>query len=72
MGSAAAGHVADGAKVLVDALRTNIDAARWPYLDRLIELRDNGLIAPEVWRLICALTDEYEAELAAWRRRSSS
>jgi hypothetical protein len=56
----------------VDALHTNIDAARWPYLDRLIELRDNGLIAPEVWRLICALTDEYEAELAAWRRRPLS
>ena len=72
MGSAAAGHVADGVKVLVDALRTNIDAARWPYLDRLIELYDAGLIAPEVWRLICALTNEYEAELAAWRRRSMS
>ena len=61
-----------GAQVLVDALHTNPDAARWPYLDRLIELRDTGLIAPEVWRLIAALTDEYEAELAAWRRRCSS
>jgi hypothetical protein len=61
-----------GAKVLVDALHTNPDAARWPYLDRLIELRDSGLIAPEVWHLICALTDEYETELAAWRRRSLS
>jgi hypothetical protein len=71
--SAAYRHVADvGARVLVDALHTNPDAARWPYLDRLIELRDNGLIAPEVWRLICALTDEYEAELAAWRRRPLS
>jgi hypothetical protein len=61
-----------GAKALVDALRTNPDAARWPYLDRLIELCDAGLMAPEVWRLICALTDEYEAELAAWRRRPLS
>jgi hypothetical protein len=61
-----------GPKALVDALHTNPDAARWGYLDRLIELRDAGLIAPEVWRLICAVTDEYEAELAAWRRRSAS
>ena len=60
------------AKVLVDALHTDPAAARWPYLDRLIELRDSGLIAPEVWRLICALTDEYEAELAAWRQRPSA
>ena len=61
-----------GAQILVDALRTNPDAARWPYLDRLIELRDSGLVAPEVWHLICALTDEYEAELAAWRQRPQS
>ncbi|HYY89778.1 MAG TPA: hypothetical protein VFA49_13345 [Chloroflexota bacterium] len=57
---------------LVDALRTNPDAARWPYLDRLIELREAGLIAPEVWALIDALTEEYEAELAAVRERSVS
>ena len=61
-----------GARVLVDALHTNPDAARWPYMDRMIELYDAGLIAPEVWRLICALTDEYESELAAWRRRCTS
>ena len=57
---------------LVDALRTNPDSARWPYLDRLLDLRDAGLIAPEVWHLIQALTDEYEAELAAFRQRPSS
>jgi hypothetical protein len=57
---------------LVDALRTNPDSARWPYLDRLLDLRDAGLIAPEVWRLIQALTDEYEAELAAFRERPAS
>jgi len=59
-------------KVLVDALRTNPESARWPYLDRLIDLRDAGLIAPEVWRLIAALTEEYEAELAAFRERPRS
>ena len=59
-------------KVLVDALHTNPDAARWPYLDRLIDLRDAGLIAPEVWGLISALTEEYEAELAALRERPMS
>jgi hypothetical protein len=65
--------VADvGAKVLVDALHTNPDAARWPYLDRLIDLREAGLIAPEVWRLVCALTREYETELAALRERPPS
>jgi hypothetical protein len=52
---------------LVDALRTNTDSARWPYLDRLIDLYDMGLIAPEVWRLVCALCREYEAELQATR-----
>jgi hypothetical protein len=60
------------ANQLVDALRTNPDAARWPYLDRLIELREVGLIAPEVWALIQAVTDEYEAELRAVRERSLS
>lgn len=59
-------------KTLVDALRTNTAAARWPYLDRLIELRDAGLIAPEVWRLTCTLLDEYEAEIAALRARPLS
>ena len=59
-------------RVLVDALNTNPDSARWPYLDRLIDLRDAGLIAPEVWSLISALTEEYEAELAALRERPSS
>ena len=73
MACAAARRVADvGSQTLVDALHTNPDAARWPYLDRLIELREAGLIAPEVWRLICALTDEYETELSAWRRRTLS
>jgi hypothetical protein len=56
---------------LVDALHTNTDSARWPYLDRLIDLADMGLIAPEVWRLICQLCGEYEAELAAMRQRSN-
>jgi hypothetical protein len=59
-------------RLLVDALHTNPDSARWPYLDRLIDLRDAGLIAPEVWSLIQALTDEYEAELAALRARPPS
>jgi hypothetical protein len=59
-------------KLLVDALHTNPDSARWPYLDRLIDLRDAGLIAPEVWSLIRALTEEYEAELAALRARPTS
>jgi hypothetical protein len=59
-------------KVYVDALKTNTDSARWPYLDRLIDLREAGLIAPEVWRLVCALTREYETELAALRERPLS
>jgi hypothetical protein len=57
---------------LVDALHTNTDSARWPYLDRLIDLNDTGLIAPEVWRLMCKLCSEYEAELSAMRAHSSS
>jgi hypothetical protein len=55
---------------LVDALQTNTDSARWPYLDRLIELNDQGLISPEVWRLIRELWAEYEQELVAVRERS--
>jgi hypothetical protein len=58
-------------KLLVDG-HTNTDAARWPVVDRLIELRDAGLVAPEVWRLVMALTTEYEAELAALRERPLS
>jgi hypothetical protein len=57
---------------LVDALHTNTASARWPYLDRLIDLHDMGLIAPEVWQLMCKLCSEYEAELAAMRERSPS
>jgi hypothetical protein len=57
---------------LVDAFRTDPDSARWPYLDRLIDLQEAGLIAPEVWQLICHLTDEYEAELSAQRERPLS
>jgi hypothetical protein len=57
---------------LVDALHTNTDSARWPYLDRLIDLHDMGLIAPEVWRLVCRLCREYEVELEAMRERPSS
>jgi hypothetical protein len=56
----------------VDALHTNPDAARWPYLDRLIDLHDAGLVSPEVWRLVCRLSHEYEAELAALRERPLS
>jgi hypothetical protein len=54
---------------LVDALHTNPDSARWPYLDRLIDLHETGLIAPEVWHLICHLCHEYEMELQAMRER---
>jgi hypothetical protein len=57
---------------LVNALHTNPDAARWPYIDRLIDLHDAGLIAPEVWRLICRLSSEYETELSAHRERPTS
>jgi hypothetical protein len=57
---------------LVDAFHTDPDSARWPYVDRLLDLRDAGLIAPEVWALISALTEEYEAELAALRERPNS
>lgn len=57
---------------LVDALHTNPDSARWPYLDRLIDLHDAGLVAPEVWTLICQLSSEYEAELLALRERPLS
>jgi hypothetical protein len=57
---------------LVDALHTNTDSARWPYLDRLIDLHEMGLISPEVWRLVCMLCGEYEAELRARRERSLS
>jgi hypothetical protein len=57
---------------LVDALHTNPDAARWPYLDRLIDLNEMGLVAPEVWRLVCRLCGEYEAELLAMRERPLS
>jgi hypothetical protein len=57
---------------LVDALHTNPDSARWPYIDRLIDLNDAGLIGPEIWRLICRLLNEYEAELCAQRERPLS
>lgn len=57
---------------LVDALHTNPDSARWPYLDQLIDLHDMGLIAPEVWGLVCSLCREYEAELRAMRERPAS
>ena len=57
---------------LVNAFTANTDSARWPYLDRLIDLHDAGLIAPEVWGLVCSLTSEYEAELAAFRAASWS
>ncbi len=57
---------------LVDALHTNPDSARWPYLDQLIDLNDAGLIGPEIWRLICHLSREYEAELMAQRERPLS
>ena len=56
----------------VDALNTDPDSARWPYLDRLIDLYDRGVVTPEVWRLICRLSNEYEAELAALRERPLS
>ena len=56
----------------VDALNTNPDSARWPYLDRLIDLHEWGLVPPEVWRLICRLSSEYEAELTAMRERPLS
>lgn len=57
---------------LVDALHTNTDSARWPYLDRLIDLNEMGLVAPEVWRLVCCLCREYETELQAMRERPLS
>jgi hypothetical protein len=57
---------------LVDALHTNPDSARWPYLDRLIDLNEMGFIAPEVWSLLCRVCSEYEAELQAMRERSPS
>ena len=57
---------------LVNALHANTDAARWPYFDRLTDLNDMGLITPEVWRLICHLCSEYEAELLAFRERTRS
>jgi hypothetical protein len=57
---------------LVDALHTNPDSARWPYLDRLIDLNEMGLIGPEVWDLICMLSNEYEKELLAMRGRPLS
>jgi len=57
---------------LVDLLHTNPDSARWPYIDRLIDLQDAGLIAPEVWDLIIKLSGEYEAELKAQRERPLS
>jgi hypothetical protein len=57
---------------LVDALHTNPDSARWPYLDRLIDLNEMGLIGPEVWELICRLSSEYEKEVVAMRERPLS
>jgi hypothetical protein len=65
-------EVRDMANSLVDALHTNPDSARWPYIDRLIDLNEDGFIAPEVWRLICHLTREYEAEVNAQRERPLS
>jgi hypothetical protein len=59
-------------KSLVNAMQTNTDSARWPYLDRLIDLNDMGLIGPEVWQLICRLCHEYEAELVAMQERPLS
>ena len=70
--------VGDGARwngmprSLVNVLQTDTDSGRWPYLDRLIDLNDMGLVAPEVWRLMCRLFQEYEAELAAMRERPAS
>jgi hypothetical protein len=57
---------------LVDLLHTDTDSARWPYLDRLIDLNEMGLIPPEVWRLVCCLCREYDTELRALRERSAS
>jgi hypothetical protein len=57
---------------LVDLFRTNTDSARWPYLDRLIDLNEMGLIPPEVWRLVCSLCREYETELLSLRERPAS
>lgn len=57
---------------LVDALHTNTDSARWPFIDQLIDLNDIGLIDPEVWELICSLCAEYEAELQTLRERPLS
>jgi hypothetical protein len=57
---------------LVDLLHTDTDAARWPYLDRLIDLNEMGLIPPEVWRLVCCLCREYDTELHAYRERPAS
>ena len=54
------------ANKLVDALHTNPDAARWPYLDRLIDLNEMGLIGPELWELICRLSQRIR-EGAAYR-----
>jgi hypothetical protein len=36
------------------------------------DLNDRGLVSPEVWRLICNLWGEYEAELLAMRERPFS
>jgi hypothetical protein len=60
------------ANKLVDALHTNPDAARWQYLDRLIDLNEMGLIGPELWELICRLSSEYEKELVSMRERPLS
>ena len=56
---------------LVD-IGTDTDAARWPIVDRLIELNDAGRIEAEVWHLILSLAAEYEAEVAALRERPAS
>jgi hypothetical protein len=57
---------------LVDVFRTNTDSARWPYIDRLIDLNELGLVPPEIWRLVCSLCREYEMELLAVRERPAS
>jgi hypothetical protein len=57
---------------LIDAFRANTDAARWPYLDHLIELHDDGRVSAEVWELIAALVREYEGEIHALKERLAS
>ncbi len=64
--------MSDDTNVLVDAMRTDPDVARWPIYDQMLELHEQGLIPPRLWDLTNRLIREYEAEIQALKARPPS